>query len=162
MGQLAPLDGSSEHRINRQSRITMGMTIEQLQQAFESANQNWQTRTAELASAFQTVEAAWTEHQEKFNILEQVHDSKVSELPMIKQEIENTKQRLEATTSLIQVLQHKSGEVDQVYAKIQMLEDQIKATQTSSAMGMMQNKKMDNLINPNNYQPDKFDDKEAG
>ena len=82
----------------------------------------------ELANAFQTVESAWAEPQLKFNAIEQVHDNSISEILMIKQELENTKQRLEASTGMIQQMQHSFGEIDQIKRRIQMMEDHLKAT----------------------------------
>ena len=145
----------------------MTMSVQQVQNALESANLNWERQMGELRGAFTSIEAGWTEHQRKFAVIEQLHASKDSELGSFKQEITETKAQIQKTTEYAQI---KFAEVDSLQAAIgvtiQQCEAGIKSlnaanpAQGGAPGGTGNRKMMDQLINPQNYSVEVFEEKD--
>ena len=130
------------------------MSVQELRTAFESANQQWNTQMEDLRTAFATIEQGWANHQAKLQTVENVHAVTQGEFGSIKQEIMNTKAELQAT---IESTRNRLLEVNNNNTAVG---DAVGALQNSGAMnaptGVGANRKMDQLINPQNMVVETF------
>ena len=113
---------------------------------------------ADLRTAFATIEQGWANHQAKLQTVENVHGVTQGELGSIKQEIINTKAELAATIEntrnrLLEVNNNSTAMGDAVRA----LQNSGVASAPSSGGG---NRKMDQLINPQNMVVETFEEKD--